>query len=127
MHNTKASSTGVGSHDLSIRVIDQVPISEDSAITVKLAQPALIVPTVETSSTTNKEPKVPPPVKVSAGVTAMWDGADEAGEPGEVDIESLGKEGRFCWLCAIPPQGKVSLTLQWDVAAPANTNITGLV
>ncbi|PPQ80767.1 hypothetical protein CVT25_001904 [Psilocybe cyanescens] len=135
VHNTKASASGAGSGSLSIKVVDQVPISEDSVITVKLVQPALVVPAVDGASSVGAagkggEPRLPAPVKVSSGVTAMWDGADEVGQGGEgesgVDLESLGKEGRFCWICAVPPQGKVGLVLQWEVAAPANTNIAGL-
>ncbi|KAH9480090.1 Protein F37C4.5 [Psilocybe cubensis] len=130
VHNTKASASGIGSGNLNIKVIDQVPISEDSVITVKLVQPALVVPVADgtsASATSKGELKLPSPIKVASGVVAMWDGADEVEQGGEsVDIESLGKEGRFCWVCSVPPLAKIGLTLQWEVAAPANTNIYGL-
>jgi hypothetical protein len=58
-------------------------------------------------------------------VVATWDGADEFGQ-GEVDVEALGKEGRFCWVCSVPSQGKIGLVSQWEVSAPARTDITGL-
>jgi hypothetical protein len=134
VHNTKSSGSAVaGSPDaLKIKVIDQVPISEDSTITVKLIQPPLVLPTAEGTGTLSSatsaaagELKVPPPVKVAPGVVATWDGADEFGQ-GDVDVEALGKEGRFCWICSVPSQGKIGLVFQWEVSAPARTDITGL-
>lgn len=135
VHNTKSSgSTVTGSPDgLKIKVIDQVPISEDSTITVKLIQPLLVLPTAEGTGTLSSaagtatvgELKAPPSVKVAQGVVATWDGADEFGR-GDVDIEALGKEGRFCWICSVPSQGKIGLVFQWEVSAPASTNISGL-
>jgi len=133
VHNTKSSgSTVAGTSDsVKVKVIDQVPISEDSSITVKLVQPALVLPNAEgsgggtLSAASSAELKVPPPVKVSQGVVATWDGADEFGQ-GDVDVEALGKEGRFCWVCSVPSQGKIGLVFQWEVSAPARTDITGL-
>jgi len=124
VHNTKPSTAS--SNNISIKVIDQVPVSEDSAITVKLIQPALSIPNAEgTGSIGGKEQKIPSPVRVTTGVVAMWDGADEVGQ-GEIDVESLGKEGRFAWVCSIAPQAKIGLTLQWEVTAPTRTVIQGL-
>ncbi|KIM37386.1 hypothetical protein M413DRAFT_273699 [Hebeloma cylindrosporum] len=134
VHNTKTSGSAIaGSPDaLKVKVIDQVPISEDSTIAVKLIQPLLVLPTAEGTGTLGSasaaaagELKVPPPVTVSQGVVATWDGADEFGR-GDVDVEALGKEGRFCWICSVPPQGKIGLVFQWEVSAPARTDITGL-
>ncbi|KAF8959143.1 hypothetical protein BDZ97DRAFT_1839119 [Flammula alnicola] len=130
VHNTKSASSS-SPDNLKIKVIDQVPVSEDSTITVKLLQPALTLPSAEgsggvtLSAASGGELKAPPPVKVSPGVVAMWDGADdEAGQA--VDVEALGREGRFAWVCSVPPQGKVGLVLQWEVSAPVRTAITGL-
>jgi len=110
-----------------------VPISEDSTIVVKLLQPLLLPPGGESSGTgtigTDGELKLPTPVKVAAGVTATWDGADEVSlgsATNDVDVELVGREGRICWICSVPPQGKANVTLQWEVSAPLKTNITGL-
>ncbi len=63
-----------------------------------------------------------PPVKVSSGVAAQWDGADDS----QGDITALGKDGKLNWLCSIPPQGTVNLSLQWEVLAPASITVDGL-
>lgn len=134
VHNTKSASAGGGTEPLKIKIVDQVPVSEDSTITVKLTQPALVIPNAENSGGTisstaggGGELKLPAPVKVTSGVVATWDGADEdsIGQH-DVDLEALGREGRLCWICSIAPQGKVGLTLQWEVSAPLRTDITGL-
>ncbi|KAJ3481067.1 hypothetical protein NLJ89_g12240 [Agrocybe chaxingu] len=133
VHNTKSSSTGAA---LNIKIVDQIPVSQDSIINVKLVQPPLSLPKAEGTGTTSssaagssEKAKIPPPVKVSSGVVATWDGADEVslGQGQEdVDVDALGREGRFCWICSVAPQGKVGLVLQWEVSAPLKTNITGL-
>ncbi|KAF8877365.1 hypothetical protein BD779DRAFT_1677356 [Infundibulicybe gibba] len=92
-----------------LKVVDQIPVSEDSQITVKLTNPALTLP-------------VPPPVSVTGGVSAQWDGADED----DVDRESLGRDGKLNWMCEVPAQEKINLLLSWEVTASANTPITGL-
>ncbi|KAF8907342.1 hypothetical protein CPB84DRAFT_1844039 [Gymnopilus junonius] len=97
--------------NIKIRIMDQVPVSEDSSITVKLVQPALTLPNLEGTSSISSgkiiEPKIPPPIKVSSGVTALWDGADEVADGNVDDIAALGRDGRFSWICSVPPQGKV--------------------
>lgn len=115
--NTKSTAIS------NVKIIDQVPVSEDSLITVKLLSPPLVAPFSDsTLSSSGGELKVPPPVKVSSGVVVQWDGADEPGN----DVEGLGKDGKFYWVCAVPSQGKVNLLLQWEVTAPVRTDIAGL-
>ncbi len=138
VHNTKSAPAGSGNESLKIKIVDQVPISEDSTITVRLLQPPLMLPgtdgnsggTISSASGSGAELKLPTPVKVSSGVVATWEGADEIslGSVGQndVDIESLGRDGHFCWIGSIPSQGKVNLILQWEVTAPLRTNILGL-
>ncbi|KAF9559709.1 hypothetical protein CPC08DRAFT_708583 [Agrocybe pediades] len=130
VHNTKPSTKG--SQSISLKIVDQIPISENSEITVKLVQPGLTMPTADgvVGSTTNEgsgktTPKYALPLTVSGGVSAMWDGADEVGQT-DTDVESLGKEGRIAWICSVPPQGKVGVTLQWEVTAPVNMDVYGL-
>ena len=119
-----------------LKVIDQVPVSEDSDICVKLVSPALGVPgegssgsgrTIGIGSTSEKgstggELKTLPPLKVSPGVNAQWHDADDM----RVEVEALGKDGKLNWVCAVPAQEKIGLVLQWEVTAPAKTPIIGL-
>jgi hypothetical protein len=104
-----------------VKIIEQIPVSEDSLITVKLVSPPLVAPFSD-STLSSGELKVPPPVNVSSGVVVQWDGADEPGN----DLEGLGKDGKFHWVCSVPSQGKVNLLLQWEVTAPVRTDIVGL-
>jgi len=134
VHNAKSSASGIDGDTLKIKIIDQAPISEDSTITVKLVQPTLVLPGADGKATvstgTGGEARLPAPIKISSGVTASWDGADEVslGSVGqsEVDIDSLGRDGRLCWICAVQPQAKVNVNLQYEISAPMKTNIQGL-
>lgn len=138
VHNTKSAPAGSSNDTLKIKVVEQVPISEDSMIAVKLLQPPLALPGADGSgsgtisaSGADDELKLPAAIKVSSGVVANWDGADEISlgsvqGQNDVDIESLGRDGRFCWICSVPYQGKVNLILQWEVSAPLRTDILGL-
>ncbi|KAJ8700894.1 hypothetical protein PTI98_003874 [Pleurotus ostreatus] len=131
--NTKTQPVG------NLKVLDRIPVSEDSQITVKLLNPSLSLPSISTSvgtislpsisedtasNKTKDDPDRPlmPPVKVSSGVAAQWDGADDS----QGDITALGKDGKLNWLCSIPPQGTVNLSLQWEVLAPASITVNGL-
>lgn len=102
-----------------LKVTDQFPISDDSIITVKQINPLLANVLEESRS---GEIKAPEKVKISSGVFAQWSGADEP----DVNVESLGKDGKFDWVCSVPPQGKIDLVLQYEVIAPPRTQITGL-
>ncbi|KAH6907607.1 hypothetical protein BKA70DRAFT_1189593 [Coprinopsis sp. MPI-PUGE-AT-0042] len=130
VHNTKSLSAD------KVKIIDQIPVSEDSTITVKLISPALPFSDKTGGSAGGATSgggvmaenklgvKVPAPVNVSKGITAQWEGVEEVSS--ESEVEDLGGEGKFGWLCSIPAQGKVNLTLQWEVSAPFKTAITGL-
>ncbi|KAF5360523.1 hypothetical protein D9756_004506 [Leucocoprinus leucothites] len=102
-----------------LKVTDQFPVSDDSSITVKQISPALGDVLKEATS---GEFKIPDKLKVSSGIFAQWNGADEP----DVNVELLGKDGKFDWVCAVPAQGKVDLLMQYEVAAPPRTHITGL-
>ncbi|TFK22942.1 mucoidy inhibitor A [Coprinopsis marcescibilis] len=132
IHNTKSSTIG------NIKIFDQVPVSEDSVITAKLISPSLQV--LDSNGDTaaglsalsrpgggvkNKlGVHVPAPISISQGITVQWDGADEAAS--DSDALELGKNGKLVWNCAIPAQGKINLSLQWEVSAPLRTAIVGL-
>lgn len=106
-----------------LKVIEQLPVSEASQITVKLLSPGLVLPEQNTASIgKGGEVRPPAPVRVADGVVAQWEGADEAG----VDVEALGKDGKFNWACSVPAQGKINLVLSWEVTAPLRTQIVGL-
>ncbi|EAU80901.1 mucoidy inhibitor A [Coprinopsis cinerea okayama7 len=131
VHNTKNIDVET------VKVIDQIHVSEDATIAVKLISPALQLPSVENGSVKSGKGnrasitesgsgtvRIPAPVKVASGVTAKWDDGGEDEE--SVDAASLGKDGKLNFICSLPPQGKTNLTLQWEVSAPVKTKISGL-
>ncbi|KAK7064746.1 hypothetical protein R3P38DRAFT_2826223 [Favolaschia claudopus] len=123
IHNTKSSAID------GLKVIDQVPISQDGQIEVRLVNPALVLPTEggftstankRASTIVAKQPQAA--VNVAEGVMAQWDGADEA----SVDLEVLGRDRKLNWIASVPAQGKISLALEWEVVAPASAHVVGL-
>jgi hypothetical protein len=109
LFNTKSTAV------YDVKIIEQVPVSQDSAITVKLVAPAL-------SSDQVGEKKASLLMVVSHDVVARWHGAEDTG----VDVASLGKDGKLIWTCSVPPQGKVNLVLQWEISAPADVEVMEL-
>ncbi|GLB45313.1 putative mucoidy inhibitor A [Lyophyllum shimeji] len=104
-----------------VRVVEQVPVSEDAQVQVSLITPPFI--RSEGNGIRNRggegngvEGRL---VQVAPGVMAMWEGAEEP----QAD---LGRNGMLCWVCDISAQGKVELVLQWEVAAPAREEVVGL-
>ncbi|PPR01511.1 hypothetical protein CVT24_001881 [Panaeolus cyanescens] len=119
-----------------LKIIDQFPLSEDSNITVKHIDPPLAFPASESSSKSSSKGSISAsnstldlksiaPVKVSKGVVAQWDGADEV-ESGDVPINSIGKEGKLAWMCSIPASSKLGLLLRWEVTTPVKADVVGL-
>ena len=112
MTNTKSSSIS------GLKIHEQVPVSEDSTITVKLTNPPLVVPEVnkrgvlQTAETVN----------IGSQVQAQWEGMDDP----DMDPSLVGKEGKLNWVCSLPAQGKLNLTLAWEVVCPYGTNMVGL-
>jgi hypothetical protein len=100
-------------------VFDQFPVSDDPRVTVKYISPGLSSGSKESTS---GEIQVPDKVKATSGVYAQWSGADEP----DVNAETLGKDGRFDWICSVPPQDKIELRLQFEVTAPHHSQIVGL-
>lgn len=105
-----------------LKVIDQVPVSTDERIAIKLLNPPLVSPGGNESGGTPDS--VREPVKIGEGVIAQWEGVDDLEEGG--DPNALGKDGKFYWLCAVPSMGKVDLSLEWEVAVPAGEGDIGL-
>jgi len=115
VHNTKTVAIG------RLKIVDQIPISQDSQIEVRLMTPALTIP-AEGSNSTSKGGVKPQVLNVSTGVVAQWDGVDEPGS----DLEALGVDRKVKWVCSIPAQGKINLSLEWEVTAPARATVVGL-
>ncbi|KAK7040202.1 hypothetical protein VNI00_010008 [Paramarasmius palmivorus] len=137
-----------------LKIVDHVPVPENSEIMVKLVQPALKLPHTVLPRTQSKAhsnvhesieaseesirskpatttvrtlsdvvgSSVGPNIKLSDGVYVQWDRADEW----NVDIEALGKNGLMNWLCEVPAQEKLNLTLEWEVNAPLKATVVGL-
>ncbi|KAG9226900.1 hypothetical protein CCMSSC00406_0003427 [Pleurotus cornucopiae] len=120
VHNTK----NITIRDLTI--IDHIPLSEDSQVTIKLINPALPPPAASSAMSTMKivakSEKAPAPLKVGENVVARWDGGDDPQD----DVSAIGREGRIAWKGVLTPQSKVNIALVWEVSAPANITITGL-
>ncbi|KDR71858.1 hypothetical protein GALMADRAFT_126825 [Galerina marginata CBS 339.88] len=112
IHNTKPATVN------ELIIIDQIPVSEDSQISVVLKAPRLTFPELGTLA---GEPKVPPLVSVEDGVKAVWHDSSDTG-----DISALGKDGKLKWICSLPSQKKLNLLLQWEVSFPAQTVVVGL-
>jgi len=98
IHNTRTQPVQ------NVIILSQVPISQDSAITVKTTNPALPVSGANDS-------KGGEAVTVSSSVSAEWE-----------DI----KEGRFKWTVKLAQQEKLTLELEWEVSAAADVIINGL-
>ncbi|KAG6915017.1 hypothetical protein DXG01_013899 [Tephrocybe rancida] len=111
VHNTKSTLIE------RVRIVEQIPVSEDAQIQVKVITPALVPRDKE-----KNDEGLEKPVAVATGVSALWEGADEP----DLNAETLGRNGKFNWVCAVPPQGKINLVLQWEVITPAHTIILGL-
>ncbi|KAJ6555010.1 hypothetical protein DFH09DRAFT_1365962 [Mycena vulgaris] len=120
---TVFNTKGVGIERL--KIVDQIPTSQNTQIEVKLVSPALTLPADAGagSSSVKGPPKAPQVVNVAKGVVAQWDGVDEP----DCEVEALGLDRKVNWICAVPAQGKINLALEWEVnVSPANAHVVGL-
>ena len=101
-----------------LKIIDQFPISEDFAISVAVANPALVIPLPNKKG----EVEVPKPLNIGDGVIAQWADADQP----DVDLEALGKDGKFEWICSLASQKKLNLNIAWEVNFPQRSDVSGL-
>lgn len=102
-----------------LKILDQIPVSDNSKISVNLTNPPLILPQP------NKKTglySVPQGVVVGSQAVAQWKGADES----DVDPSLLGKDGEVSWVCNIPAQGTLNLLLSWEVVYPHDSHVVGL-
>jgi hypothetical protein len=108
-----------------LKVVDRIPVSEDSQINVKLTLPALPMnstsggASLSLSSITDALTKK---VKLAEGVVAQWYGAGEE----NTNAEYLGKDGKVQWVCSLGSQDQVDLILQWEVSASKEVVVIGL-
>ncbi|KAJ7315008.1 hypothetical protein DFH08DRAFT_894443 [Mycena albidolilacea] len=118
VHNTKSVPVD------GLRIVDQIPASRNAQVKVKLVQPALPLGEgdaagkgaagAESNVGAETKGKKSASVSVSKGVVAQWDGGDDT-------------ERRVGWVCAVPAQGKINLTLEWTVTvSPADAHVVGL-
>ena len=121
IHNTKSRTVA------DLRIVDQIPVSADEKIVVKLFNPPL--PSVQANvggsikagekSVNNSGVKV----RVAQGVLAQWgDGTEDATAVDE-GTTAVGKDGKLSWICEVPSQGKMNVMLQWEVSAPAQAHV----
>ncbi|GLB45327.1 putative mucoidy inhibitor A [Lyophyllum shimeji] len=106
-----------------VKVLDQIPVSEDAQIQVNLRQPAAV-----TSPRIHLLPLLGLHFD-GRGVVASWAGADgeNDGASGEEEQSAVGRDGKIAWVCQVPPQGKVELALKWEVVVPTKTDVLRLM
>jgi hypothetical protein len=111
--------------------MDQIPVSADDTITVKLLIPSLSTVSSRSVGSVKDEKKIEQPalhskVPVSQGIVAGWGHDMEDTATTEDGTIVAGQDGKLSWVCEIPPQGSVNLLLQWEVISPANTPVHNL-
>ena len=120
IHNTKARTIA------DLRIVDQIPVSTDEKIVVKLFNPPLpsMQPNVGGAkagekSANNSGAKV----RVAPGVLAHWGDGTEDATAVDDGTSAVGKDGKLSWICEVPSQGKMNVMLQWEVTAPAQAHV----
>ncbi|KAF8802151.1 hypothetical protein BYT27DRAFT_7197229 [Phlegmacium glaucopus] len=112
IYNTKpVSITG-------LKILDQIPVSDNSKIIVNMANPPLVLPQPNKKGLYS----VPKAVTIGSQAVAQWKDADEP----DIDPSLLGKDGEFSWVCNIPAQGTLNLLLSWEVVYPYASHVIGL-
>lgn len=100
IHNSKPS-TGLAS----VRVIDQIAVSQNAEVVVKLLQPLL-------------PPSIGPTKKGDTGITVQETPKVLARRVAGAD----GENGQLEWIVSdLPAKEKVELLLQWEVTVPEKT------
>ncbi|KAJ7119770.1 hypothetical protein C8R44DRAFT_706692 [Mycena epipterygia] len=112
-----------------LKLVDQIPTSQNAQIEVKLVSPALVLAPEAGAGMSSMTMKAPPKnpatqvLSIARGVTAQWDGVDEQ----DCAVESLGLDRKLNWICAVPAQAKINLVLEWEVTvSPASAQTLGL-
>ncbi|KAJ6533516.1 hypothetical protein B0H19DRAFT_1186123 [Mycena capillaripes] len=147
VHNDKISTPVTR-----LKIVDQIPLANDAQICVKLLNPPLPPPALESSNTgrnrggvlrrlaaalgliskPNLKPYTPRPpeplvhnykqvvldASEGASVIAQWDHST-AGYYSHLD-------SNVSWLCSLPAQGVVDLTLEWEVVLTTTSGRDGM-
>lgn len=101
-----------------LKILDQIPVSDNSKIIVNLTSPPLILP-----GANKKGPcLVTQAVEIGSQTVAQWKGADEL----DIDPHLLGKDGEIAWVCGISPKETLNLLLSWEVVYPNGSHVVGL-
>ncbi|KAJ2925288.1 hypothetical protein H1R20_g11833, partial [Candolleomyces eurysporus] len=142
VHNTKTISVK------NLKILDHIPVSQDSQISVKLITPSLTLPSPsqikqsgssgasigagptspgsnssDSPSIRKQTAKIATPVKIGSGIIAQWEGADDINGSGW----HLGRDGQIAWIFSgLASQQKVDLSLAWEVSAPSQVVVFGL-
>ncbi|KAH8810172.1 hypothetical protein DL96DRAFT_1627895 [Flagelloscypha sp. PMI_526] len=102
--NTKPSTTLS-----SVRIIDHVPVSQNSSVQVKLVKPALLA--LDTIQEKSRVEKISVQSKPTL-ILACWSLPD-------------GSDGKLEWtMPSFPPKEKVELVLSWEVSAPEKARLS---
>ncbi|KIL57101.1 hypothetical protein M378DRAFT_181749 [Amanita muscaria Koide BX008] len=114
-----------------LRIMDQIPVSADETITVKLLTPSLLTVRSRSVGSVKDEKKTEQPaihskVPVSQDIVAGWGHDIEDTSTTEDGTTVAGQDGKLSWVCEMPPQGSVNLLLQWEVTSPASTSVYNL-
>ena len=120
--NTKATASLS-----SIKIQDQIPVSEDERIIVKLANPPLLLPSYNKKGVLQPvESVVIRTAEKCCRLSAHWAEKEEVGMGG-IDPILIGKSGKLNWVCEeLPAQGKIVVVLSWEVVCPSGTDVMGL-
>ncbi|TFK38963.1 mucoidy inhibitor A [Crucibulum laeve] len=117
VHNAKQAAVNV-------KILDQVPVSQDARVEVKLVNPALTVPEPPSAGSIkgiSNNLKRRTSVSPAKGVMAQWEGAEDA-----ADESALGRDGKLSWLCTVPAKGTTDVMLQWEVGYPKKLIVRNL-
>jgi len=120
VHNTKSITI------TDLLIVDQIPVSTDEKIVVKLFTPSLPTVQANTGSTKAGEKSAnnaSTKVRVAQGVVAQWGDGTEDVAAVEDGATAVGKDGKLSWVCDVSPQGKIGLALQWEVTVPAQAHV----
>ena len=110
----------------SIKIQDQIPVSEDERIIVKLANPRLLLPSYNKKGVLQPVESVTITAEKGCRLSAHWAEMEEVGTGG-IDPVLVGKSGKLNWICEeLPAQGKIVVALSWEVVCPYGTEVMGL-
>jgi len=115
--NTSATRAVTG-----LRVLDQIPVSTDDKVVVKLIAPELRpLETLDQDAPASW-------MRLGKGLTARWASTEDEARDGEAPGEDapVGKDGKIEYKVDLAPSGKAAIAIEFTVAGPADAHISGL-